>query len=90
MNQMLEPKIIRNAVRYQTRSIRIGRSWNTSGAGAGTPIRLLRDSDAAPSLCGQPYLKTGFSNGRGFSCTLYTPSTLCITVGENWNPYDRD
>ncbi len=84
---MLEPKIIRNAVRGQRNYISIGRSRNSAGVGTQTPIRILPDSDSAPKLVGQPYLKTNFRRG-GFSKTLYTPSTLAIEVGADWNPYD--
>ena len=42
---------------------------------------------ADPQLCGEPYLKTSFVRGK-FSKILYTPSTMCIEVGENWRPLD--
>lgn len=48
-----------------------------------TPVKWIV-GDAAPVVKGLPYWKTGFSNGRGFSKTLYTPSTLRIVVGIDW------
>ena len=78
-----QKRMIRAAVEGQSRSISIGRSRNTAGAGSGTPIIVI-DGDSPPVLEGQPYLKTNFSNGKGFSKTLYTPSTLQITVGKEW------
>ena len=76
-------KAIRSAVRGQTKTISKGWSSHTAGAGTGTPIRLV-EGNQAPQLVGQPYLKTTFSNGRGFTKTLYTPSTLAIIVGADW------
>jgi hypothetical protein len=75
---------IRKAVKGQTRHIQIGRSHNSAGAGSGTPIRFV-DGDQQPNLEGQPYLKTTFRNGS-FQKTLYTYSTLEITVGKDWTP----
>ncbi len=51
-----------------------------------TPVYTIADSAAEPYVCGLGYWKTGFSNGCGFSKTLYTPSTFGIKVGENWEP----
>jgi len=65
------------------RTIAIGRSSNSAGVGSQTPIYLV-DGDSPPQLLGLPYLKTQFSNGRGFSMTLYTPSTLYVEVGVQW------
>ncbi len=74
---------IRRAVAKQRRTISRGRSSHTARAGSSTPIDVI-PGDGAPTLVGLPYLKTQFSNGRGFSKTLYTPSTLRIEVGETW------
>ena len=76
--------IIRNHVRdtHQRATISIGRSCNAASAGTGTPIEVV-EGDQAPTLCGQPYLKTTFRRGS-FSKTLYTPSTLFIEVGAGW------
>jgi len=65
-------------------TIRIGRSEHTASVTWSTPIRVVK-GDQPPILEGKPYLKTNFQRGR-FSRTLYTPSTLCIEVGENWPP----
>jgi len=62
------------------KTIRIGRSSRTSGFGTNTPVVVI-SGDSGPVLCGLPYLKTNFSNGRGFTKTLYTPSTLHVTIG---------
>ena len=75
-------KAIRAAVRGEYRTISIGRSRHTAGAGTGTPI-IVVEGDAAPTLEGLPYLKTNFSK-NGFSKTLYTASTLKIVVGAEW------
>ena len=85
MNIELNPsvkKTIRAAVRGQYRTIARGRSRHSAGAGTGTPIIII-DGDAEPALEGLPYLKTNFRR-RGFSKTLYTPSTLKIVVGAEW------
>lgn len=66
-----------------TASICIGRSSNVCGVGTRTPINYV-PGDEAPQLKGQPYLKTNFTSGN-FSRTLYTPSTLYVEVGENWD-----
>jgi len=65
------------------KTIRIGRSAHTAGFGTGTPVQIV-EGDKAPTLEGLPYLKTTFSNGRGFRKTLYTPSTLVAVVGKDW------
>lgn len=75
---------IRAAVKGEVRTIGIGRSHNRAGAGSGTPI-IYVDGDQHPHLEGQPYLKTQFNNGA-FHKTLYTYSTLQITVGKQWTP----
>lgn len=64
-------------------TIQMGRSRNTAGFGTRTPVVVV-PGDQPPRLKGQPYLKTHFSNGRGFSTTLYTPSTLFAEVGKDW------
>jgi hypothetical protein len=73
---------VRRAVRGQTRTIGIGRSVHTAGAGSGTPVEVV-DGAGAPRLEGLPYLKTTFRR-RGFSKVLYTYSTLKIVVGRDW------
>lgn len=75
----------RAACRGEYRTISRGRSRHSAGVTNSTPIRWI-EGDSPPELRGQPYLKTGFNNGRGFSMTLYTPSTLRIVVGKNWKP----
>jgi hypothetical protein len=76
-------KTIRAAVRGQRKSICMGRSYNSAGAGSGTPI-IVTEADSAPLLAGLPYLKTNFVGRGGFRKTLYTPSTLRIEVGARW------
>lgn len=76
--------VIRNHLDGISKTIQIGRSFNSAGFGTNTPITVMKDSDLEPELHGQPYLKTLFSNGRGFTKTLYTPSTLHVIVGERW------
>ncbi len=49
-----------------------------------TPVTIIPDSGASPIVKGLGYWKTGYGNGKGFSTTLYTPSTFHIVVGENW------
>jgi hypothetical protein len=73
---------ISSALAGQTRSISRGRSFNRAGFNATTPITVVAGTDA-PELTGQPYLKTQFKNGA-FQKTLYTPSTLAVTVGRQW------
>jgi hypothetical protein len=77
-------KLVRNYVRStnQTKSIAIGMSRNVATVGTSTPIEII-EGDQPPTLEGRPYLKTQFRNG-GFSKTLYTPSTLKVTVGKLW------
>lgn len=75
---------IRAACAGQNRSICKGRSYNRAGVTSSTPVVLIPGSDKAPSLEGQPYLKTQFCGGGGFRKTLYTPSTLQIEVGADW------
>jgi len=76
-------KAIRAAVRGQRKNICIGRSYNSAGAGSGTPI-IVTGAGSAPRLAGLPYLKTNFVGGGGFRKVLYTPSTLRIEVGAQW------
>lgn len=76
-------RAIREALKGKTKFISIGRSHNSAGFGSRTPIEVI-DGNQSPELKGEPYLKTQFSNGRGFSKTLYTPSTLHVTVGREW------
>ena len=76
-------KTIRAAVSGQRKNICIGRSYNSAGAGSGTPIVII-EKDSAPLLAGLPYLKTNFVGRGGFRKTLYTPSTLRIEVGAEW------
>jgi hypothetical protein len=75
--------IIRDALAGQRKTIQIGRSRHTAGFGTTTPIDIVAGANP-PKLKGLPYLKTGFSNGRGFHKTLYTPSTLVVEVGAEW------
>ena len=85
MNTEIKPavkKAIRAAVRGEYRTIAMGRSRHTAGAGSTTPIVVV-EGNIEPTLDGLPYLKTNFSRG-GFSKTLYTPSTLKIVVGAEW------
>ena len=62
--------------------IAIGRSSNSAGFSANTPIVRV-PGGCAPRLEGKPYLKTIYRRGN-FSRTLYTHSTLHVVVGENW------
>lgn len=75
--------IVRTALGDARKVHAIGRSRHCAGMGSGTPIDVT-PGDAAPQLVGLPYLKTNFSNGCGFRKTLYTPSTLRVTVGADW------
>ena len=68
-----------------SRRISIGRSSQSAAVGRSTPVTIV-EGNGQPELHGQPYLKTTFSNGRGFSKVLYTPSTMHITVGAEWKP----
>jgi len=77
-------RMVRAAAWGYYSTIRIGRSEHTAGVTWSTPIRVV-PGDEPPVLVGEPYLKTHFQRGR-FSRTLYTPSTLCIEVGEDWLP----
>ena len=77
-------RMVRAAAWGYYSTIRIGRSAHTAGVTWSTPIRVI-PGDEPPTLVGKPYLKTNFQRGR-FSRTLYTPSTLCIEVGEDWPP----
>jgi len=77
-------RMVRAAAWGYYSTIRIGRSEHTAGVTWSTPIRVV-PGDEPPVLVGEPYLKTHFQRGR-FSRTLYTPSTLCIEVGEDWPP----
>lgn len=77
-------KQIASVLKGQSRSIQIGRSYNTASFGSNTPIIELEGNDA-PKLCGHPYLKTEFKR-KGFSKILYTPSTLHVIVGKDWKP----
>ena len=77
-------RMVRAAAWGYYATIRIGRSAHTAGVTWSTPIRVV-PGDEPPVLVGEPYLKTHFQRGR-FSRTLYTPSTLCIEVGEDWLP----
>jgi len=54
-----------------------------------TYVFIIKDSDQAPCVGGLGYWKTGFSNGCGFSTTLYTPSSFRIEVGEDWSPPEK-
>lgn len=74
---------IRNYLRGEQRTIQIGMSKNSAGMGTHTPV-IVEEGTNPPKLLGNPYLKTNFSNGKGFSRTLYTPSTLYVTVGREW------
>ena len=76
-------KSVRQYLKNESRTIAIGRSRHTAGVGTGTPIEV-QDGDGHPVLHGQPYLKTQFRRGN-FSKTLYTASTLHITVGRDWD-----
>ena len=73
---------IKKALSGENRSISKGMSSNSAGFGTRTPIEVI-PGKGKPSLLGQPYLKTQFRNGA-FQKTLYTPSTLHVTVGARW------
>jgi len=77
-------RMVRTAAWGYYTTIRRGRSEHTASVTWSTPIRVV-PGDEPPVLVGEPYLKTHFQRGR-FSRTLYTPSTLCIEVGEDWPP----
>ena len=77
-------RMVRSAAWGYYATIRRGRSEHTASVTWSTPIRVV-PGDEPPVLVGEPYLKTHFQRGR-FSRTLYTPSTLCIEVGEDWLP----
>jgi len=77
-------RMVRAAAWGYYATIRRGRSEHTAGVTWSTPIRVV-PGDEPPVLVGEPYLKTHFQRGR-FARTLYTPSTLCIEVGEDWPP----
>ena len=77
-------RMVRAAAWGYYTTIRRGRSEHTAGVTWSTPIRVVK-GNKPPVLVGKPYLKTHFQRGR-FSRTLYTPSTLCIEVGEDWPP----
>lgn len=65
-----------------------GRTDGPCGIYPSIPVHFL-DGDQEPTLRGLPYWKTGFQNGS-FHKVLYTPSTLRVEVGLNWNPYNND
>lgn len=65
-----------------------GRTDNKGRIHASIPV-WIEDGDHEPSLHGLPYWKTRFQRA-GFSKVLYTPSTLRVEVGRDWNPYDDD
>lgn len=69
-------------LRGQRKVIAIGRSRNSAGFSAATPIEIV-DGSSPPELLGKPYLMTSFRNGN-FRKTLYTPSTLRVVVGREW------
>lgn len=79
---------IKNKLSGERKYIQIGRSRNFAGFNSTTPIKFIDDSDSPPKLTGQPYLKTNFSNGK-FQKTLYTPSTLEVIVGKNWDLFEE-
>lgn len=81
-------RMARNAVFGEARAIRIGRSSNVARVNHQTFVEIT-DDDSAPRVLGSPYLKTIFRNGS-FTKTLYTPSTMRVRVGRDWNPYDND
>ena len=66
-----------------------GRTDRTGRAHSTIPVEVV-DGDCQPRLTGLPYWKTTVRNGPNFSRTLYTPSTLRVVVGRDWNPYDND
>lgn len=65
-----------------------GRTDNVGYAHNAVPVEVVA-GDSEPRLLGLPYWKTCFRNGA-FSKTLYTPSTLRVVVGADWNPYNDD
>jgi hypothetical protein len=81
---MMDASTVRKFVREsgQKQTIRIGYSWNSSGAGTSTPITYVLGA-AAPQLVGKPYLSTTFRRGN-FTKNLYTASTMEIVVGSEW------
>lgn len=50
-----------------------------------TPVVVTSNSNHPPRVEGYGYWKTTIRNGS-FNKTLYTPSTLCVVVGEKWKP----
>jgi hypothetical protein len=87
LGELLDKRAYRAAIaaylRGQSRSISIGRSYNTARFSNSTPIDVV-EGDSPPELVGKPYLMTTFRRGN-FSKTLYTPSTLRVVVGRDWN-----
>ena len=77
----------RRALMGQTRTIQIGRSSNTAGVMSSTEVQIIPGDDP-PKLLGLPCLKTNFKNGS-FQKTLYTPSTLRVVVGRDWEARKR-
>lgn len=77
----------RRAIRAPFLGIRIcasrGRTDHPRVITRSTPVEIV-PGDSQPKIEGSGYWKTNFSNGRGFSRTMYTPSTLRIEVGEAW------
>lgn len=80
-------RVIAEHIGGETKYISIGRSRNCAGFSNSTPIEFV-DGDAPPELKGKPYLRTNFRRGS-FSKTLYTPSTLHVVVGREWEPIRR-
>lgn len=66
-----------------------GRTDGPTYATWSTHVNIIEDSESAPTVKGLGYWKTGFNNGKGFSMTLYTPSSFRIEVGENWTPSEK-
>jgi hypothetical protein len=87
LGEKLDRKAFRDAIARhlgnQTRSISIGRSLNVAGFSNSTPIEVV-DGDSPPELAGRPYLSTTFRRGS-FTKNMYTPSTLHVVVGRDWN-----
>lgn len=87
LGEKLDKKTYRAAIaaalKGQVRYIQIGRSRNFARFSNTTPIEVV-DGDAAPELVGLPCLATTFRRG-GFCKTMYTPSTLHVVVGRDWN-----
>lgn len=85
--EKLDKKCFRQAIAKhlsgQMKTIAIGRSKRSCGYHSNIPIETIT-GDSPPQLCGHPYLKTTFNNGRGFTKTLYTQSSLHVVVGSNW------